>query len=178
MEPTFILHRHPFQNTSWLLELFTLNHGRFSAVARSARGPKSRYRGQLEPFFPLLTAWTGKRELKTLTLAETESAPLILTGNALFSGFYLNELLIKLLHREDPHPQLFSAYQTALLELSKGSALLEITLRRFEKKLLEELGYGLNLSHTTDTHAPIQPEMHYQFIPQQGLILTPEPFVG
>ena len=108
LEPTYILHRRAYSNTSYIIDFFTRTHGRVSAVARSARGPKSRYRGKLELFVPMLVTWTGKYELKNLGEVEFCQPPIDLQGNALLCAFYLNELLVKCLQREDPHPQLSS----------------------------------------------------------------------
>lgn len=169
LEPAFVLHRRPYRNTSLLVELFTRSHGRVAVVARSARGMKSRYKGVLQPFSPLLVAWLGRNELKTLGNIELCGASYALEGNALACGFYLNELLLRLLEREDPHPYLFELYQTSLAELQHLDQI-EKTLRIFEKKLLQELGYGLPLNHEAESGNPIDPAANYQYIPEQGFI--------
>src|SRR5690348_7406727 len=114
MQPAFILHTRAYRDSSLLLDLFTLDHGRVSAVARGARGPRSRYKGLLQPFVPLLVSWYWKSELLSLSAAEADGVILNLTGDTLLCGFYLNELLMRLLHRHDAHSQLFSSYQQAL----------------------------------------------------------------
>jgi DNA repair protein RecO (recombination protein O) len=162
LTPAYVLHTRPFQNTSLLIDLFSREHGRISAIARSARGPKSRYQGQLQLFTPLLISWSGKNELKTLGHIELDGMPIQLNQKALFCGFYLNELLTRLLHKEDPHPALFDIYHRSLITLEKNESL-PITLRTFEKKLLDELGYGLPLKN-------IQQDQFYLFEPQQGFI--------
>lgn len=171
LDPAFVLHTRPYRNSSLLVDLLSTSHGLVSAVARSARGPKSRYRGILQPFAPLLVSWSGRSELKTLGQVEAQGAPFALTGEALFCGFYLNELLIRLLHREDPHPVLFKAYETVLTGLCDPARWL-VPLRLFEKRLLSEVGYGLCLHEAADTRLPIQPEQYYLYLPDRGFILT------
>lgn len=171
LTPVYVLHTRPFRNTSLIVELFSQVYGRISVVAKSARGPKSRYRGQLQLFTPMLASWFGDRELKTLTQIELHGMPLQLNQKPLFCGFYFNELLMRLLHKEDPHPKLFDIYQQSLLRLEKNDVI-AVVLRIFEKKLLDDLGYGLPLSHEVKTNAAIQPDCFYEFIPQQGFFLT------
>ena len=173
----YVLHTRPFQNTSLIAELLSEQHGRITVVARSARGPKSRFRGQLQLFTPLLASWFGARELKTLTQIELNGMPHQLDKEPLFCGFYCNELLMHLLHKEDPHPKLFDRYQQSLLRLEnsgsgKNEASLAVILRCFEKKLLEELGYGLPLLRDAKTNTAIRNDHFYEFIPQQGFFLV------
>src|SRR3989338_5229515 len=111
LNPAFILHTRPFRNTSLLVYFFTQEHGRVSTVAKNARGPKSRFRGQLQLFSPMSVSFLGQHELKTLTQADIYGMPFQLNQTALFCGFYLNELLMRLLHPEDPYPKLFALYQ-------------------------------------------------------------------
>src|SRR5437870_783305 len=99
----FVLHTYPYRETSLILEVFTRGRGRLSIIARGARRPRSAMRGVLIPFQPLNMTWFGKTELKTLKVAEAERIYPQLTGAALLSAFYLNELILKLSHREDPH---------------------------------------------------------------------------
>ena len=134
LQPCYVLHMRAYRDTSLLLELFSLEHGRISAVARSARGPKSRFKGILQQFVPLLLSWQGRAELMNLSGAEGNGMPHYLTGDALLCGIYLNELLMRLLHRHDAHPGLFTAYQQALVGLQQNQQ--QITLRLFEKRLL------------------------------------------
>lgn len=170
LEAVYVLHTRPFRNTSLIVELFSRLQGRVVAVAKSARGPQSRFRGQLQLFTPLLASWMGHHELKTLTHLELNGMPFQLNQTPLFSGFYLNELLMRLLHKEDPHPQLFDHYQQTLCFLEKNNAIPAV-LRRFEKKLLDELGYGLSLFRDAKTHQAIQPQHYYQFIPDRGFLI-------
>lgn len=141
LEPAFILHRRPYRNTSLILDLFTKYHGRLSVVARSARGLKSRYRGVLQLFTPLLVSFSGKTELKSLGQVELTDTTYALEGQALLCAFYLNELLQRLLLQEDPYPDLFEDYQLNLMILEKKQKI-QANLRYFEKRLLDQLGYG------------------------------------
>ena len=163
LEPAFILHRRPYSNTSLILDLLTQNHGRISALAKSARGLKSRYKGALEMFSPLLVSWSGLRELKLLGTVELNGMPCLLEGESLWCGFYLNELLMRILHREDPCHRLFQHYQQALTQL-RIPVSCETVLRIFEKELLNELGYGLPLQ------IPIEPDYYYQYVPDHGFL--------
>jgi len=169
LELAFVLHSRPYSNTSLLLELFTLSHGRMSALARSARGPTSRYRGILQGFAPLLVSWSGRTELKSLGHAELNGMSYQLNGQALLCGFYINELLLRLLQREDPYPQLFSDYQQVLKGLESSKELL-VHLRLFEKRLLERLGYALPLTRDAQTGNPIEATAHYQYLPERGFV--------
>lgn len=159
LEPVFVLHNRPYQNSSLLVELFSRKHGRFTALARSARGPRSRFRGYLQAFSPLLASWSGRRELMNLNQLELNAAPFQLEGHALMSAFYLNELLLRMLPRDDPYPEIFQDYEIALQGLEQ-SAKLPTVLRRFEKRLLENLGYGLSFQ--------VEADKYYQWLPEQG----------
>ena len=167
LTPVYVLHTRPYSNTSLIIELFSKSHGRVSAVARSARGPKSRYQGKLQLFTPILASWFGNHELKTLSSIELDGMPHQLNQKSLFCGFYLNELLMRLLHKEDAHSALFSLYQECLCRFEKNDKLAP-TLRLFEKRLLAELGYGLPLVHEAGNRKPIQPDNYYRFECQQG----------
>lgn len=166
LEPAFILHKRPYRNTSLILELLTLNYGRISALARSARGLKSRFKGRLELFFPLLVSWSGRGDLKSLGNTELNGMPYLLEGKSLFCGFYLNELILRLLYPGDPDYLLFQYYQRALDQLSNGH--IEACLRSFEKRLLEELGYGLPFF---GENIHLEENQFYRYIPEQGFLL-------
>ena len=172
LESAYVLHRRPYSNTSWIVEFFTEHHGRVAAVARSARGLTSRYRGKVDLFMPMLISWSGRGELKALGQVEFSAVPMALCGDALLCGFYLNELVVRLLHRDDPHPQLFHYYQTVLQELTVAADV-QCALRRFEKRLLHELGYGLSLTMELKTGLPIDPAAFYQYLPDQGFVRCP-----
>lgn len=172
LQPAYILHTRPYRDTSLLIDAFTASQGRVNLIAKGARGihgKKSRFRGSLQAFVPLLISWRGKTDLMNLLNAEPSyiSFP-HLTGKLLVCGLYLNELLIRLLYRYDPYPQLFEAYQTALCSLSDNPP---IALRLFEKKLLAELGYALYLNKDSLTNQALLPHQAYQFIPSQGLVV-------
>lgn len=151
LQPAFILHTRPFQDTSLLIDLFTLDHGRITLIGKGARSPRSKIRGILQPFIPLLVSWSGKSELPILSKVETNGNNIFsLPGNILASGFYLNELLMRLLQKRDPHPEIFHAYSQAvgILPAAKPATIAPI-LRIFEKNLITHLGYGLqfNIDH-------------------------------
>ncbi|MBA1145493.1 DNA repair protein RecO [Ectothiorhodospiraceae bacterium WFHF3C12] len=159
LEPAFVLHVRPYRDTSAIIEAFTENHGRVGLVGRGVRGQRSRLRGVLQPFGPLLLSWSGRGELATLTGAEPQGGALRIGGARVAAGFYLNELLMRLVRRDDPHPALYAAYREAISALAaSGDA--EPPLRVFEKRLLEEIGYGLTLDHDA-AGEPIEPEGWY-----------------
>ena len=170
LQPVFVLHSRPFRDTSLLLDLLTHHHGRIHVLARNARGLRSRFKGLLQPFVPFLASWSGKTELMYLNQVEANGLPYYLSGVALISGFYLNELLVRLLHREDAHPAIYTAYQTALSHLARGDNQ-ENLLRLFEKQLLFELGYGVQLDKDA-TGVPIIAEQLYQYQAQHGFVKT------
>lgn len=151
------------------METFTRNFGRIGLVARGARRPRSALRGLLMAFQPLLLSWAGKSELRTLHKAEWQGGIPQLQGLGLMCGFYLNELLLKFLAREDPHDKLFAVYQDAIAALAHAPEPAAI-LRRFEKNLLKELGYALILDHETETGRPIDPAKRYIYEIERGPI--------
>jgi DNA repair protein RecO (recombination protein O) len=119
-QPAFVLHAYPYRETSLIVEAFTRDFGRVAVVARGAKRPRSELRGLLQGFQPLFLSWSGQQELKTLLKAEWRGGLPRVGGAALLCGFYLNELLLKLLPREDPHPDVFADYETALGDLAAG----------------------------------------------------------
>lgn len=179
LEPAWILHRYPYRDTSLLLEVFSRSHGRIGLVARGARAAKSRWRGQLQGFTPLALSWTQRGELATLTGLEARGIAVSVTGRLLPSACYVNELLLRLITRHDPHPQLFAAYEKTLDELAVDQ---EPALRRFENTLLRELGYGLLLDREAGSGVPVTADGVYEYRlesgpvrcdnqPRQGLVL-------
>ena len=148
-EPAFVLHAYPYKETSVIVEAFTEAAGRVPMVAKGARRPRSELRGLLQAFQPLALSWAGTGELKTLVKAEWRGGLPLPTGAALLCGFYLNELLLKLLPREDPHPALYAEYAATLHALTRDvrPSTQAATLRGFELRLLAELGYALPLTH-------------------------------
>ena len=171
-QPAFVLHTYAYRETSVIVEAFTAEHGRVAMVARGAKRPRSELRGLLQGFQPLLLSWSGERELKTLIKAEWRGGLPLVGGSALVCGFYLNELLLKLLPREDPHPRLFANYESALADLAGGGEQAPV-LRRFELGLLAELGYALPLVRDADTGAPVEPATRYHYAFDRGPRLAP-----
>lgn len=177
-EPGFILHTYPFKETSVVAEAFTRGHGRVALIARGARRPASALRGLMQPFTPLLLSWFGKSELKTLHAAEWQGGMQAPQGRALMCGFYLNELLLRLLARGDAHELLYARYLATLEQLAgeAGGTDLERTLyferilRHFEKYLLCEIGYGATFDVDADSGAPVQPGLRYVYQPARGAL--------
>ena len=175
-QPAFVLHHRPYRNTSLLIEALSQDHGRIGLVARGVRMPRSRLKGLLQPFIPLLLSWSGKGDLLQLIAAEEGEKAIALPAERLLSGFYVNELLLRLLHRFDPNPEVFDAYGKLLAALSAGENE-EAALRVFEKRLLSALGYGLMLA--ADTHgAKIIPEKTYYYVLEHGPTVGAAPEAG
>lgn len=173
-QPAFILHQRDYSETSLLLEVYTANHGRIGLIAKGARRASSRLRGVLKPFQRLLIGWSGKGELAVLTGAEADGPGCPLEGAALYCGFYLNEVLLRLLHRHDPHGALFDAYEAALQRLRMDTSN-EPVLRVFEKNLLRELGYGLVLDQDIEARTPIDGRAMYDYILDRGPVRLAHP---
>ncbi len=169
MQPAFILHARAYRESSQILEVFCRDHGRIGLVAKGARRPRSRWAGLLRAFMPLNLSWSGRGGLFTLRNAEPSGASSEVSGSQLMSGFYLNELILKLLERGDGHPELFAWYAQALSELAENRDT-EPVLRRFEVNLLNEVGYGLNLTHDAVSHQPLVPDQNYQYVIEQGAV--------
>lgn len=165
----FLLHAHPYSETSLILDVFTRAHGRLALLARGARRPRSALRGVLLGFQPLELSWFGGGEVKTLAKAEWLGGLPLLTGKCLLLGYYLNELLLKLMPREDAHPALYDAYADALGALSCGAAE-AAELRRFEKALLRELGYGLALDREAGSGRPVRADGQYHYLVERGAV--------
>jgi len=148
LEPGWLLNARPYGETSLLLEAFTETQGRVGLIAKGARGPRSKTRALLQPLQPLLLSWTQRGELAGLGGVEAAGPPVGLQGERLFYGWYLNELLLKLLQRHDPHPDVYRAYADTLPQLAGETA--EFAMRLFEKRLLADTGYGLPLTDELD----------------------------
>ncbi len=166
-QPAFILHHRPFRDTSQLLDVISRDYGKLTLVARGSRAARSRLRGLLRPFLPLRLSWVISSDLGTLTGAEIDDAPLTLNGDVLLSGYYLNELLLNFLHRHDPQPEIFAAYQHAVTGLC-GAADPAPVLRHFEIDILRLLGYALNLEFEASTHESLGPDEFYEYRVEQG----------
>ena len=166
-QAAYVLHLHPYSETSLVVDVFTRDHGRVPLLARGARRPRSAMRGMLMSFQPLELGWFGGGEVKTLAKAEWLGGMPLLGGRCLLLGYYLNELLLKMLPREDAHAALFDAYASALRALAAGGADAP-ELRRFEKTLLKELGYGLTLDVDMETGQPVVAEGEYAYLIERG----------
>ncbi len=166
-QPAFVLHSYPFRETSLILEAFSRNCGRVALVARGARRPRSALRGVLLAFQPLLLSWAGKSELRTLYKAEWQGGLPQLRGIGLLCGFYLNELMVKLLARDDPHEDLYDLYDRTLRALSNGGEH-AATLRAFERHFLKELGYALALDRDVMSGDAVQAGYTYQYWIEHG----------
>jgi DNA repair protein RecO (recombination protein O) len=171
LAPAYILHHRPYRDTSRILEVLTRDHGRLSLFARGVRGPKAKLAAALQVFQPLLLSWSGRGEAAQLTGAESGGSVRPLPAGCLMAAFYLNELLLKLTTRHDPLPAVFDDYRDTLEALRAGE-LLETRLRIFEKRLLEALGYGIDLMVEARTGRRIQPHEYYHFRPEEGLVLA------
>jgi DNA repair protein RecO (recombination protein O) len=175
LEPSYILHSRPYHESSMLLEALSSSHGRVGLVARGARGARSRWRNILQPFRPLLLSWNQRGELGTLTGADQVAAPPMLTGEPLFCGFYANELLVRFLHRSDPHPGLFDLYRRMLGALA-GDEPSQPVLRVFESQLLNAVGFGLQLDHESGSERKIESDAWYVYQPESGPVrCEPDP---
>jgi len=173
-EPAFVLHRYDWSESSLILEVFTRNHGRIALVAKGAKRPSSNFRPVLLPLQPLQVSFGGDSEIRTLKAAEWMGGHVMPTGDALISGYYLNELLMRLLARDDAHPALFEAYAGAVEVLAGDhagaqSATQSAALRAFELILLREIGLLPSLDATTLTLAPLVPDQDYALVAEAGL---------
>jgi len=180
LQPAYVLHQRAYRDSSAIVELFTPEHGRVGVVAKGVKRPKSPWRGLLQPFQPLLVAWQGGGELKTLTAAEPQGMALRLSPSALASGFYLNELLMRLVARLDAQLTLFGCYDASLRALAAvdSAAGLEGVLRCFERDLLAALGYGLVLDHEVETGQPLRPAQVYDYQIERGAVALAEAETG
>jgi DNA repair protein RecO (recombination protein O) len=171
LEVAFLLQVRPYRETSLLIEAFARAHGRLGLVARGARRPRSAWRSLLQPFRPLVISWAGRGALQTLRTAEAAAPAVAPAGVDVVNAFYLNELLLALLRRGDPHPELFDRYAAALAELAEAESA-EPALRRFELGLLQELGYGLSLDRDASTQLPLEPTGTYHYVPEHGPVVV------
>jgi DNA repair protein RecO (recombination protein O) len=166
-QPAFVLHSYPYRETSLIIDVLTRDHGRVALVAKGAKRPHSALRGVLQTFQPLTLSWSGKGEVRTLTGAEWVGGMLPLAGGALLCGFYVNELLVKFLAREDAHPALFRHYVVTLTRLAHDEPPVQV-LRSFERVLLRETGYALALNRTV-ARKTVVAEGRYVFDPERGV---------
>lgn len=166
LQPAFILHGRDYSNTSRLLDVFTRDYGRITLVAKGARTARSKLQGVLQPFSPLIVSWSGKGEVQTLTGAEPVKNTISLAGNQVMSAYYINELLQRLMTYHDPHPELFEVYQQTLENFSHHDD--ELVLRRFEKQLLAEIGYGLSLEVESENGLALSKDDKYYYDIEKG----------
>ncbi len=166
-QPGFVLHRFPYKESSLIIDLFSRDHGRVQLLAKGAKRPHSQLRSVLQSFQPLSLSWSGKSELRTLTAAEWVGGLLPLENSALLCGFYLNELLVKLLAREDPHPELFDQYVSTLNQLAHQEPA-AIVLRKFELALLKQTGVASDLGFCNSTRQAVLADQWYVVDPLQG----------
>lgn len=168
-DKAYVLHARAYQNTSLIIEVLTKEYGRMTLVAKGARRSGSPYQGMLQPFNLLFLNWGGRSEMKTLYKAECASAPVKLVGELLYTGFYLNELIMYLLHKHEAHITLFERYHECLINLQHTSTP-ELLLRYFELDLLDELGYGLSLEQELQSGVFVLPDKFYQYDMEMGVM--------
>ncbi len=168
-EPAFVLHRYDWSESSLILEVFTRHHGRIALVAKGVKKPTSQFRPVLLPLQPLLLSWGGDAEVRTLKAAQWQGGHVMPTGEALISGSYLNELLMRLLARDDPHPGLFDHYALAVRLLAERADVQQLILRAFELLLLREVGLLPDLALESSSLAPLDPALAYVLLPESGL---------
>ena len=174
-EPAFVLHRYDWSESSLILEVLTRHHGRIAVVAKGAKKPSSNFRPVLLPLQPLQLAFGGDAEIRTLKAAEWVGGQVMPTGDALLSGYYMNELLLRLLARDDPHPPLFDVYAAAVRVLASDAGdMLQPALRAFELLLLREVGVLPSLDLQTATLAPLVVDERYTLRPEGGLVESHE----
>ena len=170
LEPAFVLHSRPYQETSLIIDFFTKSYGRLNAIAKGAKRPKSPLRSVLTPACKLVVSMTGKSELKNLSSVEIVDHFNLRDGISLNSIIYINELISKATEKEDPHENIFLEYEILLRNLndSKGSEQLEKSLRNFELNLLQEMGYGVDLTREAESNMKIDSDTRYRFDPDKG----------
>ena len=172
LTPCFILHSRPYLESSLILDIFSREHGRLNLIAKGAKREKSRHAGLLQPYQRLLMAWRGKSELMTLTDVESDIEAYELQNARLIAGFYVNELLLRLLHQHESHSELFDLYGKAIFDL-KGLENVDSILRIFEKGLLRSLGYGLVLDHEIHDGHAIEADKNYYYLIDAGPVKKP-----
>ena len=168
LSPAYVLHHRSFSDSSLLIDFFTLQSGRVTCVAKGVKGGKSNKSAILQPFIPLMMNFSGRGEVKTLNQCEAADKPFQLMGNRLFTAFYVNELLLKSLPKNEVFETVFSHYSTLIAHISDPESHFEATLRLFEKHLLEMLGYGLLLQCDADNGSVIEFSKKYRYIFDKG----------
>ena len=168
LEPAFLLHQRDWRDSSRIIEFLTRDHGRVALFAKGVRRPGRALGALLQPFVPLAVSWSGPGDGGTFTGVELAASPRSPAACCLMSGFYLNELVLKLLGREDPHPDVFEAYAQALAGLVEPADE-HRALRLFEKRLLEAIGVGIDYAHLADGGTRVDPDRYYHVDPQRGV---------
>lgn len=171
-ERGFVLHRREYSESSLLVDFFTENHGWITLLAKGARRSRSPLKALLQPFTPLLLAWSGKGDLKTLTKVESAALTLPMNTYSLYSGFYVNEILVRILENHTAYPELFQHYLRCLTQLATHPEAVEPSLRTFEFRLLQAVGYGVDFTHCLATGDGVDPQMCYQFHKNEGFIAS------
>lgn len=167
-EPAFVLHHHDWSESSLILELFTRHHGRVVLVGKGVKRPTSQFRAVLQPLVPLRVDWSGEAEVRTLKAAQYAGGHVMPAGDALLAGYYLNELMLRLMARDDPHPALFDPYAAAVQALARGADV-AVTLRAFELLLLCQLGWLPHLAQEGLRLLPLAAAQSYRLLPEAGL---------
>ena len=167
LTPCFILHSRSYLESSLILDIFSREYGRLHLIAKGAKREKSAFAGFLQPYQRLLMAWRGKSELMTLIDVEADIKAYELSEGRMIAGFYVNELLVRLLHQHESHPELFDFYDKAIFDLSVAESI-DAVLRSFEKGLLEALGYGMVLDHDVDDGRAIEADKKYFYLIDSG----------
>lgn len=171
-EPAFVLHRYDWSESSLILEVFTRQHGRIALMAKGVKKPTSQFRPVLLPLQPLSLSWGGDAEVRTLRSAQWQGGHVMPTGESLIAGGYLNELLMRLLARDDPHPGLFDHFALAVRLLAERGDAQQLVLRAFELLLLRDIGLLPDLAHEGNTLAPLDEDRAYVLVPEGGLRLA------
>ena len=172
LHPVYILHYRPYRETSMLLDIFSRDHGRTGLVAKGAKQKRNSTSLLLQPYQRLSMSWSGTGDLVTLNKVEADRPTRILEGERLISAFYINELVIRLLHKHEAHPELFGIYDTTLDDLVAREIEHQVVIRIFEKRLLQALGYGLILDHEVDTGAHIDVDKDYYYQAERGPVTS------
>ena len=168
-EPAFVLHRYDWSESSLILEVFARHHGRIALVAKGVKKPTSQFRPVLLPLQPLQLSWGGDAEVRTLRAAQWQGGHVMPTGEALLSGSYLNELLMRLLARDDPHASLYDHYALAVQLLAERADAQQLVLRAFELLLLRDIGLLPDLAYEGSSLTDIQADAPYVLSPESGL---------
>ena len=172
LNPSFILHRRSYRETSLLLDVFSRDYGRLNMVAKGVRRRGNQQAELIQPYQCLQIAWSGKGELMTLTNVEPDKSPYVLAGPDLLAGFYVNELLVRMLHLHEAHPELFEIYEKSLSGLASKNVQQQVVIRIFEKHLLHNTGYGLVLDHDVLLKTEIDAETEYFYQADRGPSVT------